>query len=149
MTDAEIGGEMPPAQPTEATPEPAPDPRDSVVAPEGLRLVKCPFVLGAYLLVPREWKVKHVDCFYFGRAEAGKAFKTVATARFAGALALIENGHVQAVNVPGLGAPETWKLDEMSADVMGWLLQTVAYGIEATQQLPFLSFADSSLGGTT
>ena len=143
-----------------------------IVAPEGMRLVRCWYeqYRDAYMFQPVEWLVKHIDCYYLAREQyivehckantramavilAGSKPKealaanesTLNVARFAGVLALIDAAHVRVFGVPALEGD--WKLNELPAAIMGWLLLTVAGPLEATQTLPFDLPGASANGG--
>ena len=134
--------------------------------PDGMRLVECnwPEFQDAYLFVPKTWLMMHVDAYFIAKEACQFAWRNAEQSKngavnpqehmrnnmvqqAACALSLINDGLIEAYNVPGAHDLD-YDITQLPAPVMGWLRTNVSRAIEATQGDPLAYLAAFARGGT-
>lgn len=101
----------------------------------------------AWVEIPDEWTVGHYDIYSRANWEAQVEHRMMPNvARLVGVLTLARKGAV-AFDVPGVVvSDDEVDVTGIGARAMGFLMRTVAFPLEATQQVPFERVEPSTNG---
>lgn len=96
------------------------------------RKIDCPFVEGAYIVLPDEWLGEHVQRRDQARKNAEK-LDSPTLETFAVSMALLEDWH----GLPGLeGNPDKWDFAKVKIQVIAWVLGVVMSDFNAAWEVP-------------